>query len=122
VPIVLSAAGLNGSFFTSELMLTNRGSQTALLEYGYTEAFGGGSGAGIDVLGAGKQRILPDAITYLRSIGVPIPESGNRGGTLLINVAGLSSTSDVGVTVRTTTKVEAGRPVWHIPPFQRAML
>jgi hypothetical protein len=109
VPIVLSTAGLNGSFFTSELMLTNRGTQTALLQYRYTEAFGGGSGVGIDILGAGRQRILPDAITYLRSIGVPIPESGNRGGTLLINVEGLSSTSDAGVTVRTTTKVEGGQ-------------
>ena len=109
VPIILSAAGLNGSFFTSELMLTNRGSQTALLQYKYTEAFGGGSGSGIDILGAGKQRILPDAITYLRSVGVPIPESGNRGGTLLINAAGLTTTSDVGVTVRTTTKVDGGQ-------------
>jgi len=103
-------------------MLINRGSQTTLLQYEYTEAFGGGSGSAIDILGAGKQRILPDAITYLRSVAVPVPESGNRGGTLLVNAAGLTTTSDVGVTVRTTTKVDGGQAGLAIPPFQRAML
>src|SRR3990172_9794663 len=71
VPIVLSAAGLNNSFFTSELTLTNRGTNSATVTYTYTAAFGGGSGTATDNLSAGIQRIYPNAIEYLRSIGVP---------------------------------------------------
>ena len=36
VPVILSATGLNNSFFTSELTLTNRGSEPAILNYTYT--------------------------------------------------------------------------------------
>ncbi|MFN8007581.1 MAG: matrixin family metalloprotease [Terriglobia bacterium] len=43
VPIVLSAAGLNGSFFTSEICVTNRGSTNATLNYAYTASFGQGA-------------------------------------------------------------------------------
>jgi Concanavalin A-like lectin/glucanases superfamily len=44
VPIVLSASGLNGSFFTSEMALTDRGKVAATVSFTYTAAFGGGSG------------------------------------------------------------------------------
>jgi hypothetical protein len=109
VPIVLSAAGLNNSFFTSELVLCNRGSNNATLEFTYAAAFGGGGGTAIDILPGGRQWIFPDALTYLNSIGVPIPASGNRGGTLAIRFSGLSSPSDVSATVRTTSAVPGGR-------------
>jgi len=105
VPIVLSAAGLNNSFFTSELVLTNRGFTTANLQFTYTAAFGGGSGTASASLSAGEQRIVPDAIAYLRSIGVPIPASGNRGGTLVVRF----SSPEGAVTVRTTTALPEGR-------------
>src|SRR5262245_40991626 len=74
VPAVLSAPGLNNSVFSSELTLANRGSQSATLEFRYaaTEDMGGGSGTATDLLPAGRQRIVPDAIEYLRSLGVPI--------------------------------------------------
>jgi hypothetical protein len=42
-----------------------------------------------DELDPGEQRIIPMAIAYLRSLGVPIPDSGNRGGTLRITFPGL---------------------------------
>jgi Putative binding domain, N-terminal len=109
VPIVLSAAGLNNSFFTSELVLCNRGSSNATLEFTYAAAFGGGSGTAIDILPAGQQRIFADALAYLHSIRIPIPASGNRGGTLAIRFSGLSSPSDVSATVRTTSAVPGGR-------------
>ncbi len=109
VPIVLSAGGMNNSFFTSELTLTNRGAKDASVEFDYSAAFGGGSGHGVDSLAAGQQRIVPDAIAYLKSIGVPIPDSGGRGGTLLVHFSGLSAYSDAAVTVRTTTAVSNGR-------------
>ncbi|MEW5978653.1 MAG: putative Ig domain-containing protein [Acidobacteriota bacterium] len=109
VPIVLSSAGLNQSFFTSELVLTNRGPLPAGLTYTYTQAFGGGSGTAIDTLGPGRQLIVPDAIAYLKSLGMLLPESGNRGGTLAVRFDGLASASEAGVTVRTTTAVSNGR-------------
>ena len=40
IPIVLSASGLNNSFFTSEMSLTNRGAQDATLHFTYSASFG----------------------------------------------------------------------------------
>ena len=106
VPVILTASGLNNSFFTSELTLTNRGDREARLEYTYTAHAGGGSGKASDVLAAGQQKIQPDALEYLRELGIPIPHSGNRIGTLRVEVTG---SSEVGVSVRTTTSVPEGR-------------
>lgn len=108
VPIILSSAGVSSSFFTSEMTLTNRGSQNATINFNYTSALGGGSGTASDSLAAGKQRIFADTISYLRSIGVPIPTVGDQGGTLTVSFSG-SSGLDGSVTVRTTTRVPGGR-------------
>ena len=105
VPVILTASGRNNSFFTSELTLTNRGNQTVTLRHTYTAAVGGGGGAASETLGAGRQKIVSNAIDYLRTLGIRIPGSGNRIGTLRVEVSGL----DVGVTVRTTTRVADGR-------------
>ena len=105
VPVVLSSAGLNNSFFRSELTLTNRGLSNANLQFTYTASFGGGSGTASASLAAGQQRIVPDAIAYLRSLGISIPDSGNRGGTLAVRF----SSAEGAVTVRTTTALAAGR-------------
>ena len=107
VPVILSAKGRRGSFFTSELILTNRGSTTAAIHYDYTAFLGGGSGTAVDSLEPGRQRVIPDAIAYLKSLGVPIGE-GSAGGTLAIHVFNLSAASDAGATVRVTTPVEEG--------------
>ncbi len=109
VPIVLAASGLNNSFFTSELTLTNTGPKDARLDFTYVAAFGGGNGSVTTTLPAGRQQISPDAIEYLRSLGLPIPATGNRGGTLSIHVFGVSSSSDVAAMVRTTTAAGTGR-------------
>ena len=106
VPVILSSAGQNQSFFTSELTLTNRGEQDVRLDYTYTADRGGGSGTASDVLPAGRQRVETDALTYLRGLGVPIPETGNRIGTLRVE-ARLGS--EVEAVVRTTTLVPEGR-------------
>ena len=68
----------------------------------------GGSGTVTTTLPAGQQRIVPDAIAYLVSLGMPIPATGNRGGTLRVRFTGLSSPSDGAVTVRTATAVASG--------------
>ena len=107
VPIVLRSRGRAGSFFTSELTLTNRGSSTAAIQYTYTASFGEGSGTAVDFLESGRQRVIPDAIAYLTSLGVPI-ESGSAGGTLAVDFSNLTSPSDAAVTVRVNTPVEEG--------------
>ena len=106
VPVILTASGQNNSFFTSELTLTNRGGQEAALHYTYTAHRGGGSGTASETLAPGRQKIVPDAIDYLRTLGIPIPSAGNRVGTLRVGVSG---PSEVGVTVRTTTLVADGQ-------------
>ncbi|MDE2965052.1 MAG: hypothetical protein OXU26_14180, partial [Acidobacteriota bacterium] len=106
VPVILTASGASGSYYTSELTLTNRGSQTAALRYTYTAAAGEWNGAASETLAPGRQKIVPNAIDYLRSLGVPIPATGTRIGTLRVGVSG---SSDVSVTVRTTTQVADGR-------------
>ena len=109
VPIVLSSGGLVGSFFTSELALTNRGTTAASIAYSYTAAFGGASGTATDSLPAGRQKIVTDGITYLRNLGIQLGDSGNRGGTLQVSFGGLSSPDAAAATVRTTTAVAEGR-------------
>ena len=106
VPVILSAAGRSNSFFTSELTLTNRGDQDVRLDYSYTANRGGGSGTASEVLGAGMQTIETDALGHLQSLGIPIPQTGNRIGTLRVEVR---LGSEVEAVVRTTTLVPEGR-------------
>ncbi len=108
VPIVLTSAGASGSFFTTELTLTNRGASDATLTFEYAGAFGGGGGVGTDLVPAGRQRVVPDAIAYLISLGIPIPSSGDRGGTLRVLVSGVPL-HEIGLTARTTTALPTGR-------------
>ena len=109
VPVVLRSRGRTpGSFFTSELTLTNRGTTTVGIHYTYTASIGTGSDTAVDSLGPGRQRIIPDAIAYLISLGVPIGE-GKSIGTLAVDFSNLSSESTAAVTVRTSTPVENGR-------------
>ncbi len=109
VPIVLSAPGQNGSYFTSELALTNRSTAESSLEFTYAAAFGGGDGKVTDKLAAGTQRIVPDAIAYLRSLGISVGDGEGHGGTLKVCFTGLSSPLEGSVTVRTTTRVPQGK-------------
>ena len=106
VPVLLTSAGRNNALFSSELTLTNRGGEEATLHYTYTAHRGGGSGTATDRLAPGSQRIESDAIGYLTGLGIPIPGSGNRIGTLRVEVAG---SSEVNVVTRTTTDVPEGR-------------
>jgi len=131
VPVTLSAGGRNSSFFTSELTLTNRATVPASLSLIYTAHIGGGSGIVNESLGPREQRIIPNAIDYLESGGdrrginiirlgaiEPLKSGDNRGaailatedriGTLRVEFGEFSS-SDVAITVRTTTPVPEGR-------------
>ena len=117
VPVILSSAGQNNSFFTSELTLTNRGTKDATLHYTYTADRGGGNGTASDVLAAGRQRVKTNALDYLRSLGVPIPETGNRIGTLRVEVP---LGAEVEAVVRTTTVVPDGRAGLTYPGVAQA--
>ena len=57
VPVVLDSMGKRTSHFTSELALTNRGADTAMLNFTYTAEAGGGSGTATDMLGPHQQMI-----------------------------------------------------------------
>ncbi len=102
VPVVLDLTGRNNSHFTSELALTNRGSDAAMLNFTYTAEAGGPEmpATATDMLGPHQQMIASNAIDYLRGLEVPIPATGSRVGTLRVDVSG---SSDVSVVVRTTT-------------------
>ena len=78
------------------------------LDYTYTakDEPGRRSGKASDVLPAGRQKIETDALTYLRGLGVPIPETGNQLGTLRVEV---ELGAEVETVVRTTTAVPEGR-------------
>jgi len=120
VPIILTSSGVNGSFFTSALTLTNRGPRTSVVDFSYVSAFGAGTGKVSDVLLAGQQRVYSNAISYLKSLGMPIPDDGNRGGTLRVRFWGLNASADVAATVRTTTAVTGGRAGLSYPAISIA--
>ena len=118
LPVVLDSRGKSNSHFTSELALTNRGSDAAMLNFTYTADKGGGSGTATGMLGPHQQMIASNAIDYLRSLDVPIPETGKRVGTLRVDV---SISSDVSAVVRTTTPtaVPKGRAGLAYPGFRK---
>ncbi|HYN43387.1 MAG TPA: S8 family serine peptidase, partial [Thermoanaerobaculia bacterium] len=108
VPVVLDVIGVGGARFVSELSLTNRGTTAARLEATYTAAKGmfplaGGSGTVVDSLSPGEQRVIPDAISWLRaSKGLPIPAGSGQAGTLRLVFTGLSLPEMASARVRTT--------------------
>jgi len=88
IPIVLDLPG--ATHYTSDLTLTNPTSApvTVTLTYTAASAFSGaGTGTKTATLAARQQLVVPNAITYLRGLGLAIPATGNQGGTLLVSGA-----------------------------------
>lgn len=110
VPVILSVEGKNNSVYSSEMTVTNRGPLGTSIVYQYVSSLGQGSGFVNDSVPAGKQVLIPDAIGYLRQKGLAIPTTGSQLGTLQATFSGLSSISDVGIAVRTTTPVPPTSP------------
>ena len=108
VPIVLESRGVGGTLFSSELVLTNRGSTEVTVDLTYTAAFGDGSGSASLAIPIGRQRILTDVISDLRSLGVPIPDGDGRGGSLRVRFSNASSPADVSVQSRVRSPFGAG--------------
>jgi hypothetical protein len=122
VPVVVSSTGIGGAFYESELTLANRSAREATIELTYTAASGGGTGQARTTLAPGRQLIVPDAIAYLRQLGIPIPESGNHHGTLKVRFFGLPTPDEAAVSVRTTTAVAQGRAGVAYPGVPMASL
>ncbi len=108
VPIVLDV-DTGSARFKTELSLVNTGSRTVTATLLYTASIGSGSGTVTEELAAGRQLVLPDAITYLRDKGLAIPVEGAQGGTLLVRFEGYSDDAAVFATARTTTAAGNGR-------------
>ena len=108
VPVVLSSSGEGGSFFTTELTFTNRGTLTANVDLSYTAATGGaggGSETASTTIPRG-QSVFSNGIDYLKTLGLTIPDTESRIGTLRAHFSNLSSASDANITARTTTEVK----------------
>ena len=106
VPVVLSSPGEVGSFYTTELTITNRGATAANVDLSYTaRTNGSGSGASSIFIPPG-QLIISDAIDYLKTLGLSIPDGGSQVGTLRAHFSNLNSTSEVNILARTTTAVK----------------
>ena len=105
VPTIVDVTSL--AHYTSELQLTNLGSSSATVTLSYTASMGSGAGDVVETVPAGQQFVFPDAISYLRSRGVPIPTTGNQAGTLIIS----APTAGVHATVRTSADTAAPQPV-----------
>jgi hypothetical protein len=88
VPVLLDIPG--PPHFTTDLTLTNPTSTlvTVTLTYTASSAFSSlGSGMCSTTLAGGQQVVQVNALSYLRSLGLAIPTTGNQGGTLLVTGA-----------------------------------
>jgi uncharacterized repeat protein (TIGR03803 family) len=109
VPIVLDVRGLGGSHYTTELTLANLSASDVPLALVYTASLGSGSGQATVWLAPGEQKIVPDAIGYLRSQGLPIPDDGNgAGGALLVSPRSFGPPTALAVGARTFTQAPSG--------------
>ncbi len=106
VPIVLSAAG-----YQSELTLTNFTSQPLPLTLTYTgspQLSASGSGGVPLTLQPGQQLVQADAMAFLRGLGLPIPSSGNVGGSLLVAAPAGTQAPALAAGARTFTNAAGG--------------
>ncbi len=107
VPVLVEAEP-----FESELILTNRGSARATFTLRYVESLSRASGPGLTTtvdVDAGRQRIVPQAIDFLRSKGAGVGARGaaSYGGSLVVQVSGVALES-VFAGARTSSRSPAG--------------
>ncbi len=114
IPVVLDLAGQGGARYSSELSLCNAGSTVANVELQYTAADSvgsSGSGSVYETLAPGGQLVVPDAISYLRSRGLAIPDAVDapQAGTLRAVFRGLEEPASGQAMVRTGAPAGKGR-------------
>ncbi|HEV8268347.1 MAG TPA: PQQ-dependent sugar dehydrogenase, partial [Thermoanaerobaculia bacterium] len=112
VPVVVDAPGVGGARFTSDLILTNRGTTAATAVMTYTAAASlgaSGSGTATETIPAGRTFVVDDVISYLRGKGVAVPASGSQAGSLRVVFEGIASADAASASARTSTPSGAGR-------------
>jgi hypothetical protein len=109
VPVVLDVRGLGGSHYATELTLANLSAAPLALTLVYTSALGSGSGSVPMTLDAGEQRVVSDAIAFLRAGGLAIPADGSSvGGSLLLRAPAGTEAGSLAVGARTFTPAPSG--------------
>ena len=109
LPIVLDVYGLDGTHYTTELTLANLTSSPLPVTFVYKASLGSGSGLATLTLAPGQQRIVPDAIGFLRLQGLAIPNDGSSvGGSLLALPPPGTAPSAFAVGARTFTPASSG--------------
>jgi photosystem II stability/assembly factor-like uncharacterized protein len=91
LPVLVEAGS-----FESELVLCNRSEEVAQLTLDYVESLSPSEGVGGAVtvsLLPGEQKIIPSAVDFLRTQGLPLGQKGasSRAGSLRISVSGTPS-------------------------------
>jgi hypothetical protein len=109
LPVVLDAPGVGGTHYTTELTLASKAGVPVTVLLQYTASAGSGSGFASVALAPGEQRVIPDAIGFLRSRALAIPADGSsQVGTLRVLFQGAASAGDVFVGGRTSTPGAGG--------------
>jgi len=104
VPVVLEAAGVGGSHYTSEVTLVSRAAAPVDVVLSYTASQGSGTGYARITLASGEMRVLPGVVDWLRGQGLPIPADGStQVGTLLATFRGVADASLASAGARTFT-------------------
>lgn len=118
-PIVLDVAGPGGQRYTTELVLSNPSPSPVRVDVLYTAASSlnaAGSGSTFETLAAGRQRIIPDVLAWLRGKGLAIPADGSsQGGTLRVTFDGVAAGWTPSASSRTTIASGAGRAGLSMP-------
>ena len=127
VPVVLDVT--SKTRYTTELSLRNLTAVSLPVTATYTASLGSGTGTVSELLAPGEQRVIPDAIAWLRSKGLAIPASGSQAGTLALHSPWtLSAPHPLAVTARTTSPVSSPLPAgvaglaYGAPPPSAAFL
>ena len=106
ISIVLDLQGLGTNRYATEVTLANLGAAPLALSLDYfaTAEFGGGSGSVALTLAAREQRVIPDAVGFLRDGGLAIPGGGeNVAGSLRVRAPAGTPTGDLAAGARTFT-------------------
>jgi hypothetical protein len=102
LPVVLSNPGVNDTFFTAEVTLTNRSGRAVNLTFRTVGTF---AGTATYVLQPG-QLVIPEIYAFLAQNGMAVP-AGNKVTTLRIEVSGADNLSQFGALARVTTPATA---------------
>ena len=103
VPVLLSLPGAGGTFWESDLTITNSSAKHAFADLTYTATAGGGSGTVTAKVPAGTQLYARSAFDLLAFLGLPLPAAAARSGTLRAAFYDLASPHAVGISVRTSS-------------------